>query len=238
MKDSGNKTLVYRKDRGNYRYYSQTCVERDRKRTYLSDQDEIIRLFSKKLQLSWLKDYEKKLDAVNAYLRKDDGMEHTEALLENEAWRKVLLQGYDKWQNADYERNTAFPEGLIYQGANGRKVRSKSEGDIDWGLNGEKLPNRYEPKLILSGRIVFPDFQIVNPLTKDVVLWEHFGRMDDPEYEERTYDKIRLYKANGYFPDDNLIMTFEDKTHPLTNHKIRKVIEEHFGDWLRINGGN
>lgn len=116
LEHAGNETLVYRNDRGNYRYYSQTCVDKTRKRVYLADQDEIVELFSVKLQRSWLKDYEKKLDAVKAYLRKDDGTDSTRTLLKNEAWRNVLLMGYDKWQNADYERNTAFPEGLILSG--------------------------------------------------------------------------------------------------------------------------
>lgn len=229
-------TLVYHKSRGKYRYYEQVVKDKKKNRTYLNDEQQIVALFRKKLHKAWLKDYKAELSAVEAYLKKSSGMSATKKILSNEALVTILLEAYAEWQHADYERNTAFPEGLIYQGADGRMVRSKSEGDMDWGLKDGKLPNRYEPKLVLGGRKIYPDFQIIHPMTKRIILWEHFGKMDDPEYEARTYEKIKLYREHGYFPGDNLIMTFEDKKHPLTNVKIQRKIEEYFGDWLEVIG--
>lgn len=227
-------TLIYHKVGGKYRYYEQVVENKKKKRTYLNDSQQILALFSKKLHKAWMKDYQAELDAVEAYLKKTNDMSATRKLLSQDAMVNLLLEAYEEWQNADYESNPYHPEQLIYLGANGRKVRSKSEGDIDWGLDDGKLPNRYEPKFVLSGQTVYPDFQIFHPITKQVTLWEHFGMMDDPEYEKKTYKKISLYKENGYFPDDNLIITFEDRKHPLTNRKIRSVIEYHFGDWLGV----
>lgn len=229
-------TLVYHESRGKYRYYEQIVKDKKRNRVYLNDNERIMALLRKKLNKAWLKDYKAELAAVEAYLKKSQGMSATESVLSKDALVNILLEGYAEWQNADYEHNTAFPEGLIYQGADGRMVRSKSEGDMDWGLKGGKLPNRYEPKLVLGGQKVYPDFQIIHPVTKRIILWEHFGKMDDPDYEARTYEKIQLYREHDYFPGDNLIMTFEDKKHPLTNVKIQQTIENYFGDWLEIIG--
>lgn len=227
-------TLIYHMVGEKYRYYQQIVKNNKKNRTYVNDQDFIVALFKKKLYKAWLKDYKAELNAVESYLKKTNGMKATKNLLTHEALVEILLAAYAEWQNADYESNPYHPEQLIYQGANGRKVRSKSEGDIDWDLNVERLPNRYEPKLMLGDQKVYPDFQIVHPVTNRIILWEHFGMMDDPDYEQRTYEKISLYKKHGYFPDDNLIITFEDKKHPLTNRKIRSVIEYHFGDWLEV----
>lgn len=227
-------TLIYVKADGKYYYYEQIIENKKKTRIYLKDQGRVKVLFEKKLHQAWLRDYQEELKAVNSYLKWSNGMPRTESLLSHEAMANVMLKAYAEWQYADYERNPYHPEQLVYQGANGRKVRSKSEGDIDWGLDEGKLPNRYEPKIIMSGKKVYPDFQIIHPITKRVILWEHFGMMDDPEYEKKAYEKIRLYRENGYFPDDNLILTFEDKAHPLTNQKIHSVIQYHFGDWLEV----
>lgn len=235
LKNSPQGTLVYRKDGNGYRYYRQVSQANIRTRTYLTDQKEIVRLFEKRLWKAWNKDYQQELMAIEAYLEKSPPeMSAAEQLLLNEAMLNILRKGYSEWANADYERNTAYSENLLYEGANGLKVRSKSEGDISFGLDDGQLPNRYEPRLKMGARTVCPDFQIIHPLTRREFLWEHFGRMDDEVYEQRAYDKIALYKRNGYFPDDNLIITFEDKQHPLTKQKIQLVIEEHFGDWLEV----
>lgn len=234
LKNSPQGTLVYRKDGNGYRYYRQISQGNVRTRTYLTDQKEIVRLFEKRLWKAWIKDYQQELLAIEAYLENSPGPEAVVQLLSNEAMLRILQKGYAEWASADYERNTAYPEDLIYEGANGLKVRSKSEGDISFGLDDGTLPCRYEPKLKIGERKVCPDFQIIHPLTRQEFLWEHFGRMDDEVYEQRAYDKIALYKRNGYFPGDNLIITFEDKQHPLTKRKIQLVIEEHFGDWLEV----
>lgn len=101
-------------------------------------------------------------------------------------------------------------------------------------LKEVRLPNRYEQKRNFGGRIVCPDFTIFHPLTGDVYIWEHFGMMDDDDYAKRAYEKIDLYKKNDFFPDDKLILTFEDQEHPLTNRKIQATIEYFFGDWLKM----
>lgn len=200
------ETLIFRKDNFGYRYYAQSCENGRKTRIYLTDPEDIKRLFRKKLLQAWAKDYRADLRATNSYLDKSSDFSATKKLLSSEAMRNILISAYDEWQNAD------------------------------WCLSLSALPNRYEPRMILSGETVYPDFMIIHPVTKKVFLWEHFGKMDDPDYEQRAYEKIALYRKNGFFPDRNFIMTFEDRRNPLTNRQIKAIIEYHFGDWLEICG--
>lgn len=55
LKRAPEGTLVYRKDGNGYR---QAYVDGVRRRTYLTDNDEIARLFEKRLQNAWIKDYQ------------------------------------------------------------------------------------------------------------------------------------------------------------------------------------
>lgn len=60
-----------------------------------------------------------------------------------------------------------------------------------------------------------PDFTCLNLRTRREFIWEHFGRMDDPEYIAETLGKFETYTANGIFPGDGLIFTMETQDRPL-----------------------
>lgn len=228
-------TLVYHNSGGKCRYYVQTWQKGKRKRVYLKDGENELRnqLLKKKLRMAMLRDYKNELEAMESFLqkRKDYPLDK---ILKSEAMGDLLVQISDEWQKADYAKNPYHPEELTLEGANGVWVASKSERDITYGLKDAELANRYEQKTVLGDREVYPDFTIFDPARGRVVLWEHFGLMDNDDYSKKTYSKIELYKQHGFFPGDNLIMTFEDKKHPLTEEKIRLTIEEYFGKWLEI----
>lgn len=76
-------------------------------------------------------------------------------------------------------------------------------------------------------RTVYPDFTILNVKTRQEIYWEHFGRMDDPEYAEKTVWKINLYMRNNIFAGKNLIMTFETRKNPLNQQTIINMIKNH-----------
>lgn len=227
-------TLTYIRAGSTIRYYAQIRKDGKRKRIYLKDQEVAAQLAIKKVQMRQLKDAQNELEAVKAYLKKKKSYSTTD-IFECDAMRALLMPVFETWANAEYESNPYHREKLTVEGANGVFVASKSEGDMSWGLHGEQLPNRYEQKMILGGKEVYPDFTIIHPLTGRKILWEHFGMMDKEDYVQRTYDKLSLYIANGYFPGDNLIVTFEDRKHPLSNRKIHTTIQEYFGDWMAVN---
>lgn len=114
-----------------------------------------------------------------------------------------------EWMNAPYERNPYYPEGLRYRTKNGILVRSKSERSIANSLIENGIPFRYEAKIIINGKVYYPDFTI---LCSDgtILLWEHFGMEDDDDYFMKSCWKLRNYRKAGYNTHKNLICTYED----------------------------
>ena len=75
---------------------------------------------------------------------------------------------------------------------------------------------RYEYPIEIEGLgYVRPDFLCLHPVTRQVVLWEHFGMMDDPSYADETTNKIERYCNAGFHLVYNLIATFETSRYPL-----------------------
>lgn len=120
---------------------------------------------------------------------------------------------------------------------NGDYVRSKSECFIANELFNQMIAYRYEAELILKNYSfdnnfseikIYPDFTILNPKTKEVVIWEHFGMMDNVEYLINSLRKINNYIFNGYILGKNLIITFETKNFPLNSNIVQKIVKDYF----------
>ena len=50
--------------------------------------------------------------------------------------------------------------------------------------------------------------------------------MDDPVYAEKAIRKINSYIANGIFPGDRLILTFESSGVVISDRIIKNLIEK------------
>lgn len=111
--------------------------------------------------------------------------------------------------NQTVQKNPFHPEELKYVTEMGVKVRSKSELNISSRLEVYKVPFIYEKELYINGRHLFPDFTI-RKRDESIVIWEHFGLMDNPEYSERAIEKIQLYRQAGFVQCQNLICTYEE----------------------------
>ena len=122
------------------------------------------------------------------------------------------------------EENTIHPDGLVYRAGSGVAVRSKSERTIADALDQNGIPYNYEEPLVLGGERRYPDFTIYRPYDGKMVLWEHFGRMDDGGYRQKAIEKLTLYARYGYLPFDNLICSYEqDLRDPAQIHAIIKL---------------
>lgn len=141
---------------------------------------------------------------------------------------KPLNLELEEWSKADYIRNPAYPEKLIHKSISGNYLRSKSEVLIDMLLFQAKIPYRYECQSIIGNHILYPDFIIRHPRTGKLYYWEHFGQMDNPEYNKKACNKIQIYISNGIIPTINLITTFETKDNPLTSNYVNELIEYYF----------
>ena len=126
--------------------------------------------------------------------------------------------------------NILIPDHIFSEGNNfiteqGEIVRSKSEAIIADKLNLLKIPYFYEvPKFLNGIGYIKPDFTILNPFTLKEYYWEHFGLMDNPDYEENALHKIEIFSANGICLGCGLIISFETKIHPLDTSYISTMI--------------
>lgn len=132
------------------------------------------------------------------------------------------------WEDAPYEQCPYHPENKKVEGAKGIMMRSKGEGDISYDLLNDREPFHYEQLWSFPEGKFYPDFTIRHPKTGEFILWEHFGMMDKPEYVQRTVRKLQVYEANGFCPGNNLIVTYEDKEHPLSHRRILNEIDYFF----------
>lgn len=196
---------------------------------------------AEKLALKKYHDYKKQelqseLEACNAYLRKMLPKEgKTEQLLEHPEYGRLLNKYFIpvskelfEWQNTPYEKSTKYEENLVIKGTGGKMLRSKSEAIIDMLLYENKIPFRYEEKLVLDGIAIYPDFVIRHPATGEYLYWEHFGLMDDENYIEHACDKVKLYCKNGIIPTINLIITYETMNHPLSVEEVEGIVQKYF----------
>ena len=137
--------------------------------------------------------------------------------------------GYaEKWQAHKYQ-NRWEGKGFKYETSRGEKVRSKSEWMIASMLTEAGVPYRYEELIGLHPELgvhLFPDFTVLNKRTRKIYYWEHFGRMDDPEYINGSFmPKIMDYYAFGYLPGEKLLMTFESRDYPFDTNQVKRIIE-------------
>ena len=110
----------------------------------------------------------------------------------------------------------------------GERVRSKSELLIANELFRADIPYRYEyPVYIKRWGTIYPDFMVLALAKKKEVYWEHFGRMDDPDYTEKLALKMNSYVQNGIFPGENLILTFESQSIPLNQNVVKELIHRY-----------
>ena len=139
------------------------------------------------------------------------------------AWKSVRFRGKSL-------------EGSNLVSADGVKVRSKSELMIADALSGSGIPYRYEFPYKMnwrddSGRVrqikVHPDFTCLNTRTRQEVVWEHFGMMDDSGYAEDAIKKIDEYERNGFLLGENFVFTMETKAQPLNSRKIQAIIKRY-----------
>lgn len=121
----------------------------------------------------------------------------------------VYTKAQIEWMNEEYQRNPYHPEQLIYYSNNGVGLRSKSEQAIANRLEEKGIPYRAEPAMYIGGRIIYPDFVILLP-NGDLLIWEHFGLMEDEVYRMKALDKIADYRKSGYVQHKNLICSYEE----------------------------
>lgn len=134
----------------------------------------------------------------------------------------------EKWLEEAYQGKKIsddIPEIITEKG---ERVRSKSEKIIADYLYRNNIPYKYEKPLILKGYgTVYPDFTILSKKTRKEIYWEHEGMMDNPEYAGSAVKKIHSYQANGIFPGNSLILTFETAKTILSTREMEEIVRQY-----------
>ena len=121
-----------------------------------------------------------------------------------------------EWLEEGYFSNTYKPEDLRYFTEKGVKMRSKSERTIGNKLEEWNIAYRYEDMLLAAGEVYYPDFTI-RKKSGEIVIWEHFGLIDNSEYYRHSQAKIDRYRKIGIKQYRNLICTYEDDLEEMSN---------------------
>lgn len=130
------------------------------------------------------------------------------------------------WISQDYDKLCFKEDAPEFYTKKGLRVRSKSELIIAELLDSFEIPYLYEKPIIFSdGHVVHPDYTILQVKTRKEIIWEHLGMMDDIEYRNNAFMKIRQYEANGYYQGKNMIWTYETAKYPLNMKSIMEMIK-------------
>lgn len=129
------------------------------------------------------------------------------------------------WKNMEFEHMDFSPDYPEYYTRQNLRVRSKSEVIIADILDEVGIPFLYEKPLRLKTGTVHPDFTLLNIKTRKELYWEHLGMMDDVDYRNNAFFKLRNYEANGLYPYESIIWTFETGKYPLNTKEIRKMVK-------------
>ena len=136
------------------------------------------------------------------------------------------------WLNQDYARKPIVENDHPFPTEKGDMVCSKTEAQQADYMFYHGYDYLYEKRLDLidNGRPTwrYPDFTILDPVTREEVVFEHFGMVDDEGYQHSMFDKIRLYEENGYVIGQNFLFTFETAEHPFTMDQFIRILEARF----------
>lgn len=140
--------------------------------------------------------------------------------------RIIYSENELSWYRNRKSENPYMREQLVYATESGNLMRSKSERFIGDFLEKKQRVYRYEPKISIEGRDVYPDFMVLKP-NGEIVIWEHMGLMNNAEYADRMMRKLQNYRKNGYVQHRNLICTYEEDL------RNKEVLEDIFYRFLQ-----
>jgi hypothetical protein len=144
----------------------------------------------------------------------------TPIILPDEAFTK-------QWLEIPYEPKGFNENDPEYYSTAGTRVRSKSEIILADIFDSYPVPRKFEcPVKLWNGKIIHPDFTLLNVRERKEYIWEHFGRADDPGYMRYNVTRINALIRSGWFPGVNFIMTFETSETPLDSKIVHALIEQ------------
>ena len=131
-----------------------------------------------------------------------------------------------QWLAKPYKRKGFEASDPEIYADNGERVRSKSEILLFKAFDSYSIPAKYEvPLRLWNGKIIHPDFDLLNVRTREEFWWEHFGKADKPDYMKYNVGRLNDLILSGYYPGINLIITFETENKPLDMRVVHALIK-------------
>ena len=227
-------SLVLSTSHGSAQYYLRDHTKR---RQYLekSNMPFITALAQKEYDLAFLKELEKQKSTIQKILKLLPKQDIQDIYHKLPKGRKDIVtphfltdeQYVERWLSFKYEGKPGYDEGLTHTTDRGEKVRSKSEKIIADKLYALGIPYRYEYPVHIKGYgTVYIDFVILDVKTRKEIYYEHFGKMDDPDYINKNLPKLQSYPQNGIVLGKNFIVTFESSKHPFDISTLETMLQE------------
>ena len=104
------------------------------------------------------------------------------------------------------ERQNPIPFGPGAVDTEFGKFRSKSEAFDRKIMHKIGARVKYEPALLIGGRVFYVDFAVDQYWKGQVGIVEHHGMLDDPKYRNHKMDDLNYMIRNGYYPGQNLLI--------------------------------
>ncbi len=124
------------------------------------------------------------------------------------------------------DETVPYAENLIHRTEKGHLVRSKSELVIANMLHQMEIEYDYER--VCDGTVELgklrPDFSFTTP-AGDLIIWEHLGLLERPDYRKGWEWKHWWYKRNGFIDDETLFTSVESSEKGLDSKKLRATAQ-------------
>lgn len=128
------------------------------------------------------------------------------------------------WSSIESQQNSYHAENRVHV-YRGVAYRSKSEMLIAMALTSYGIEFKYEGKMEVGGRYIYPDFIIKRPKDGKIFIWEHFGRMDLEDYRRKSFNKLEDYHYQGFDLWNNFIISFDQGAGSINMDYIDKIIK-------------
>ena len=115
------------------------------------------------------------------------------------------------WNSDRHSKKPTRREELIYPTAGRVFMRTKSEQMLGNLLEKLHIPYRYESPLRINNITYHPDFIIMLPNDRLIII-EHVGRLDLQDYDESLVYRLQAYDQIKLFIGRDVFFTFENDT--------------------------
>ncbi len=176
----------------------------------------------KPLEISSMHDFYQYLASVYQDLTPDRQKLVTPYVMTDEMYVKA-------WLDFPYEGKNFDIKDPLIKSRRGERVRSKSEKIIADTLLEMQIPYRFEfPLKTKRLGIIFPDFTLLDLWNRRIVIFEHFGRMQDDGYCIDTLTKLEVYEEEGFKLGRDFLFTMESKDHMVDFEHFKRLIRDRF----------